>query len=330
MRFPWISIGLAGFMAMTSLEAQAAQEWPGPTPRDVVDAKMKAKRVKRPDEQELQKMEAAAPGKAPARPARRRKVLVWGHLWTHGPNAFAEEAVKILGKKSGAFEAVANDDPRLLLAENLEKFDAILMNNIHEREPFMPGNLRRLPKGKQFEARKLDKAIKKSILDFVSRGKGIVGVHASNCALQNWKEYGEMMGGYFGGYIFQDLAIKMDDPGHPVNACFGGKTFRIHDEIYIFTGPYSRKNLRILLSLDPSQMKFPKKISLPRPGLEQGRPDKDHGISWVRRWGKGRVFYTTLGHCEKTYWNPVFLKHLLAGIQFAIGDLPGETAPSAK
>ena len=51
------------------------------------------------------------------------------------------------------------------------------------------------------------------------------------------------------------------------------------------------------------------------------RPDKDYAISWVRQEGTGRVFYTTLGHAAETYWNPLFLQHLLAGVQFAIGDL---------
>ena len=51
------------------------------------------------------------------------------------------------------------------------------------------------------------------------------------------------------------------------------------------------------------------------------RPDKDYAVSWVRQYDQGRVFYTTLGHAAETYWNPLFLEHLLAGIQYAIGDL---------
>ena len=57
------------------------------------------------------------------------------------------------------------------------------------------------------------------------------------------------------------------------------------------------------------------------------RPDRDYAVSWVRTYGKGRVFYTTLGHEAATYWNPVFPRHLLSGIQFAIGDLDGPTTP---
>ena len=60
------------------------------------------------------------------------------------------------------------------------------------------------------------------------------------------------------------------------------------------------------------------------------RPDKDYAVSWVRRCGKGRVFYTTLGHACETYWHPLFLKHLLAGVQWAIGDLEDDAPPSAE
>jgi type 1 glutamine amidotransferase len=292
---------------------------PGPTPPEVRQSKMKAKSARDPSPQEIDEIEAAAPDRAPAKPQKPRKVLVWGHPWTHPPNAFAEEALKILDKKTGAFEAVVSDDPRLLLADRLPQFDALVMNNIHEGDPFLPDDFAKLTPVQQEAAKKLDQAVKQSILEFVQSGKGVVGIHAATAAFQNWPEYGEMIGGYYGGHITQDVAIKLDEPGHPVNACFEGKPWTIFDEVYISRAPYSREKLRVLLSLDLSKMDDPGK-----------RPDKDYAISWVRPYGKGRVFYTTLGHCEKTYWNPLFLRHLLAGIQFALGDLPGEAMPTSK
>ena len=57
---------------------------------------------------------------------------------------------------------------------------------------------------------------------------------------------------------------------------------------------------------------------------------RNGSVSWVRADGQGRVFYTTLGHEPQVYWNPLFLRHLLAGIQFALGDLAGETASTGK
>ena len=292
---------------------------PGPTPAELREAKIKARKVRAPSKQELKQMEAAAPARPPARPAKPRRVLVWGHSWTHTPNVFAEEALKILGKKSGAFEAVVSDDPRLLLGDRLPRFDALVMNNIHERDPFLPEDYGRRTKAGQEAAQKFDRAVKQSILEYVENGRGIVGTHAATAALQNWPQYGQMMGGFYGGHIDQDVVIKLDDPGHPVNVCFRGEPYKIRDEIYIFREPYSRANLRVLLSLDLGRMKDPGK-----------RPDKDYAVSWVRKHGQGRVFYTTLGHYEQTYLNPLFLRHLLAGVQFALGDLPANATPNAK
>jgi len=288
----------------------------GPTPPDIKAAKMKAKNVSAPTDQQIKLIEAAAPNNAPAKPAKPRKVLVWGHTWTHQPNPYAEKALEILARKTGAFEAVISDDPRLLLGDTLRQFDALVMNNIHEREPFLPDDFARLKGEQKASAQKFDEAVKQSILEYVRSGKGVVGIHAATAAFQNWPEYGDMMGGYYGGHIHQEVVIRPEDPKHPVNACFGGKPFTIRDEIYISREPYSRKKVRVIASLDLSRMENPQK-----------RPDKDYAISWVRAYGKGRVFYTTLGHDAATYWNPVFLKHLLAGVQFAIGDLEGETTP---
>jgi type 1 glutamine amidotransferase len=292
--------------------AQAA----GPTPPNVKAAKMKARKVATPTEQQIQLIEAAAPGKAPAKPAKPRKVLVWGHTWTHQPNPYAEKALEILAHKTGVFEAVISDDPRLLLGDRLMQFDALVMNNIHEREPFLPDDFARLKGEQKTAAKKFDKAVKQSILKYIRSGKGIVGIHAATAACQSWPEYGDMMGAYYGGHIHQEVVIKPEDPQHPVNACFGGKPFTIKDEIYICREPYSRKMVRVIASLDLSRMEDPQK-----------RADRDYAVSWVRAYGKGRVFYTTLGHEPATYWNPVFLKHLLAGIQFVIGDLDGQTTP---
>ena len=284
---------------------------PAPTPSEVRTAKMKAGNVSFPTEQQIQQIESAAPDKAPAKPAKPRRVLVWGHTWTHQPNPYAERAQEILGRKTGAFQAVVSDDPRLLLGDRLPQFDALVMNNIHEGEPFLPEDFAQLPEEQKAAARKFDEAVKQSILDYVRSGKGIVGIHAATAALQNWPEYGEMMGGYYGGHIYQEVAIKLEDPQHPISACFGDKPLRINDDIYIFREPYSREKLHVLLSLDLDRMADPSK-----------RPDKDYAVSWIRRYGDGRVFYTTLGHAADTYWNQLFLQHLLAGIQFAIGDLP--------
>ncbi len=269
-----------------------------------------------PTEAQAGKIEAAAPAGAPVQPAKPRKILVWCHAWAHLPNPFANRALEILARKTGAFEAVVSDDPAALLPDALAAYDALVMNNIHEREPFLPEDLKLRPADEQAALRARDRKIKAGILDFVSGGKGLVGIHAATAAFQGWPEYGGMIGGYYGGHMVEDVAIRLEEPGHPLVACFGGGPFRIRDEIYIMKAPYARETLRVLMSLDLERMKDPEK-----------RADKDYAISWVKPHGKGRVFYTTLGHMPETYWNPLFLRHLLAGVQFATGDLAAEAAP---
>lgn len=309
-----------------------ARRVPGPTPPEVRAERMKAAKLAEPTEEQLKKIEEAAPDAPPAKPAKPRRILVWGHPWTHLPNAISEKALEILGKKSGAFTAVVSDDPRLLLIDRIGQFDALVLNNLHEPEPFLPPGFAQLDDERKTAARAFDAAVKKSILDYAAGkdannrdvpGRGIVGIHAATAALGAWKEYGHMIGGFYSGHIGPaEVAIRVEDPQHPINAPFEGKPFKINDEIYFFQEPYyTRTALRILLTLDLERMKDPGK-----------RPDKDYAVSWVRDYGpgKGRIFYTTLGHNLETYWHPQFLRHLLAGIQFATGDLPADAAPSAR
>ena len=59
------------------------------------------------------------------------------------------------------------------------------------------------------------------------------------------------------------------------------------------------------------------------------RADNDYAVSWVRSFGKGRVFYCSLGHDHPVFWDPAVVQHYLDGVQFALGDLPADTIPSA-
>ena len=142
-----------------------------------------------------------------------------------------------------------------------------------------------------------------------------------------WPEFNTLLGGFFKFHWDdgQEITYKIDEPAHPINAPFKGHTpFTIADETYTFGREvYSRKNLRVLTSVDMAAMSADDKAKEQFP-----RPDGDHALSWVRAEQKGRVFYMSHGHNEKVYANPVLLQHLLAGIQYAIGDLKADDAPS--
>ncbi len=316
-------------LALAALASAAAPQdpWPGPTPPDALEARMKERRVRRPAEADLKKIEAAAPDKASVAPARPRQVLCWGRLWTHEGNAFCEEAVRILGRKTGAFEVVATDDPRALLPESLKGFDAVFLNNLHDRQPFLPPDLKAPPRDPEDPARLLDGKIKQSLLGFVhEEGKGVAGVHGAIAALKDWKEFGEMMGAFHGGHFGGKQVIRPEETDHPLNACFEGRSFEITDESYVPGAPYSRAKLRVLLSLDLTRTPDPAEKAEWLKGVVKGR-EGDYPISWVKPYGRGRVFYCGLGHSTATYSDPLYLRHVLAGIQFAIGDLKAPFEP---
>jgi hypothetical protein len=128
------------------------------------------------------------------------------------------------------------------------------------------------------------------------------------------------MGGGFAGHPFRHISVKLDDPGSPLAAAFREKGFDITDEIYTFKGAYSRDKVHVLLSIDWENSH-----------LSNGnRDDNDYALSWIYECGKGRVFYCAFGHEHDIFWNTAILKHYLAGIQYALGDIKADATPSAK
>jgi type 1 glutamine amidotransferase len=135
-----------------------------------------------------------------------------------------------------------------------------------------------------------------------------------------------MIGGFF-KFHWNDgqlITVKIDEPKHPLNAPFKGQLFQIIDETYTFgRETYSRENLRVLTSVDYAKMSAEDKAKEQFP-----RADGDYGLSWIHRDGKGRVFYEAHGHNEKVYAIKLYLEHVLAGMQYVLGDLEADDSPS--
>jgi type 1 glutamine amidotransferase/HEAT repeat protein len=254
------------------------------------------------------KIAAAMPMQAPAEPLRNRRLLVFSLCqgFKHGAIPTCETAIRIMGEKTGAFETVITDEMAAFDPELLATFDAVLLNNTTRLK---------------FE----DPKRRQALLDFVRGGKGLIGIHAATDNFYDWPEAAAVMGGLFDGHPWGaggTWAFKIDEPDHPLTRSFGGQGFLLSDEIYQFKGPYSRDGLRVLVSLDMSNSRNTQVSGIKR-------NDGDFAVSWIHREGKGRVFYCSLGHNEPVYWNPAVLDHYLAGIQYALGDLRADDAPSA-
>jgi type 1 glutamine amidotransferase len=143
-----------------------------------------------------------------------------------------------------------------------------------------------------------------------------------------WPDFNRMIGGYFKYHWLdpQKITVKIDDPSSPLTAMFKGQSFDVHDEIYTMAATsWSRQNVRVLTSIDYDRMSAQDRALEDHP-----RADRDHGISWIRRDGQGRVFYLSLGHSERIYASRPILEHLVAGIQYALGDLQADDTPRPR
>jgi type 1 glutamine amidotransferase/sugar phosphate isomerase/epimerase len=268
---------------------------------------------------ERQKIEAAIPAKALVPPRKPRKLLIFDlnvNYGGHGSIRTANLAFTLMGQKTGAFETVVSHDPAVFRPESLRQFDAVFFNNTV---------------GNCFE----DPALRQNLVEFVYGGGGLMGVHGTSVAftkwpgaVEDWPEFGLMIGARGANHRANDerVFIKLDDPGHPVSQAFGGQGFEYRDEFFRVHDPYSRHRLRVLLSIDTEKT-----------DLKQGpaygkleRADNDFALAWVRNYGRGRTFYCTIAHNPYVFWDAKMLQFYLAAAQFALGDLPAPTLPSAK
>ena len=246
---------------------------------------------------------ASPPGKVP------RHVLVIAQ--THGfehdsvPNAMA--AVYSLGKESGLWDTIMRTDTELITkkeltknAKNLNYFDAIVFAS-------STGEL------------DLNDEQKAALLSFVhDDGKGYVGIHAAIDTLYEWPEYGKMTGGWFDQHPWGtfNAPIRNEGGDFPATRHFPA-SFHKYDEIYQ-AKDWSRANVNVLLSLDPTKLDY----NNPR----VHRADHDFAVAWSKMYGKGRVFYSTLGHTTESWKDPDIRTMYFEAIKWSLGMTDGGTA----
>ncbi len=233
----------------------------------------------------------------------------------HSSIPTAEKVLGELAQKSSIFEVeyVRNDEEmaQKMTADALKKYDCVIFANTTGDLP--------LPD-------------KQAFLDWIKSGKGFVGMHSATDTFRGHNPldpYVEMIGGEFKAHdrVQPEVDCINRDPKHP--ACRDlGATFHLKDEIYLLNG-FDRNKVHLLLVLD-------KNPTDKTPG--------EYPIAWCKEYGKGRVFYTSLGHREDV-WDPktpenfqrenpeavseAYRKHILGGIQWALGLAEGDAKPQA-
>jgi type 1 glutamine amidotransferase len=280
--------------------------------------------------QAAQIRKAAKEVKPRVAPKKPRTVLIWNtppHLMDKDPHKgycipYGEEGMKAIGEESGAFKPVVSDDIASYTPENLQQFDAIILNNTSGAwmTPTAADMAKAALKKHGAGAKEVETVLRKSFLDFLENGGGVVCLHFAIAGNNHWPEFKELFGATFTGHPWtEEVGVTVEEPGHPLVAAFGGKDFLITDEIYQYGPPYDRAKLRVLMSIDPARTNMgPRWID---------RKQTDFALTWVKPYGQGRIFNTSFGHMASLYSTPQVLQFYLDAIQFAAGDLEAPTAP---
>jgi type 1 glutamine amidotransferase len=243
-----------------------------------------------------------------------KHVLVIGQTkgFEHDSVSPAMVAIYNMGKESGLWDTMIRTDTELLTKKDLQRntktlnyFDVVIFASTTAELD-------------------MDDTQKQDLLSFIKEdGKGFVGIHAALDTNYNWPEYGVMIGGWFDQHPWMtfNAPIMNEDPDFPAVRHFP-KAFLKYDEIYQPKN-WSRSDVNVLLSLDSSKLNYEN-----NPRIH--RTDHDFPVAWSKMYGKGRVFYSTLGHTEEAWEDPDIKKMYFEAIKWSLGMTEGSTTSHAK
>ena len=255
--------------------------------------------------------------------AHKKRLLIIADLSTGNQSAHmavshAVSVIEQIGRQSGAYVSFIRTDtdwvtkgevwgagdyakggPKQARGRNLDYFDAVLF--------YTNGDTRMSPAQKQ------------DLLDTIAKdGKGFIGVHTAAVTATNWPEYGQMLGGVFDNHpwMIADAQVIVERPGFPAMKAFR-TGMHLKDEHYqMLAAPYSRGKVDVLARIDP------RSVNMAAPMVH--RKDADFPIAWIKDYGRGRVFYTGLGHTDAAWDDPRIRTMMVEAIKWAIsgGEAP--------
>jgi type 1 glutamine amidotransferase len=247
-------------------------------------------------------------------------VLAWADIRNgqqHDSVTRALVTIEKLGRESGQYDTYIRTDSQLITKQpivggpggrpitnkNLNYFDAIFFFGVREID--------------------LTDQQKADLLSFVKEdGKGFVAAHTASTAFFSWPEFGEMLGGRFDEHPWgiTDATVVIEDPAFPAVKHFPASS-TVRDEHYQ-TKDFTREKLRVVASLDP------KSVDLANPNVH--RKDADFPVAWAKNYGKGRVFYSTLGHAPESWDTPLIQTMYFEAMKWSLGLTEGDATPRPK
>ncbi len=225
-----------------------------------------------------------------------KKVLVYtknGEGYVHDNIAASIEAIKKLGKSNG-FQVDASEDPALFTTENLKQYDALIFSNTNN---------------KVFDTEEQKKAFQQ----YIQSGGGFVGIHSASGSERDWPWFAKMIGGkFFRHPKLQPFNVLVLDKNNP-STSFLPDTWEWEDECY-YLKQYN-PDMHVLLVADLTTVEDEKMAEYPGDTFGTVLP-----LAWCHEFDGGREWYTALGHKSEYYSDPNFIKHILGGISWVLGN----------
>lgn len=238
------------------------------------------------------------------KPATPKKILVFWRCegFAHAKGIEYGNAMYEIATEKGFFKADLSNNYADLSAENLAKYDILVLNNTT---------------GLKFKEYNLEKVL----TEFVRGGKGYVVLHGGADNFKGSDPLCAMTGTLFSGHPWGSggtWQFKVDDPKSPLTAPFGKEPFKLSDEIYQGSKQFcDRSKMNVLVSLDFSDPTTANSNA----DKQNNKETNDYPVSWTRTEGKGRVFYTSFAHDQRAYLDSKRLAHILLATQWAAGEV---------
>nr|WP_121269238.1 ThuA domain-containing protein [Pedobacter schmidteae] len=217
--------------------------------------------------------------------AKKKKILVFSKTagYHHASIKVGVAAIQKLGTEN-KFEVDTTIDARKFSAQNLKQYAAVVFLNT-------TGDVLNDEQQTAFE-------------QYIKNGGGYVGVHAATDTEYGWPWYGKLAGAWFINHPHQQIATLNVVNRNTIATKHLPEIWKRKDEWYNFKD--ISKDIKVLITIDETS-------------YEGGKNAPVHPMAWYHDFDGGRSFYTELGHVDESYADPLFLQHLLGGIQYAMG-----------
>ncbi len=228
--------------------------------------------------------------------AKKKKILVFSKTagYRHASSITAgKKYILELGTKN-KFSVDTTESSDAFTAENLKQYSAVVFL-------CTTGNVLNEEQQKAFEG-------------FIKKGGGYVGIHSAADTEYDWPWFGELNGAYFKNHPRpQEAVFHITNPNH-ISTAHLPNPWKRTDELYNFK--WIGTDLNILITIDEST-------------YTGGGNGENHPMAWDHEFDGGRGFYTALGHDNKSWEDPLFVQHILGGLQYAMGA-PSELKRTAS